>query len=185
MQPATAYVVIAHEAEHLGFPRVAVIGRHVQYLVDVAHEGGAVQPRRHIAAGVAAKSLRLACAIGVGAAFGAILLVALDEFFAEIAVCHGCFFRLAVRDGLVFGSRKFNTLLNRFGKEKGAVIGLVNAHLQDIYSCGRVSGGSMHLMLAKKLRQVLNWLDPHLRWHPVIGAWLFGRIVSDAGDSWC
>ncbi|MFQ9741113.1 MAG: hypothetical protein ACLRX5_00615 [Slackia sp.] len=117
MQSAAAYVVIAHEAEHLGFSRVAVIGRHVQYFVDVAHEGGAVQPRRHIAAGVAAKSLRLACAIGVGAAFGAILLVALDEFFAEIAVCHGCFFRPAVRDGLVFGSRKWAAALVRGGAD--------------------------------------------------------------------
>ena len=106
MQPAAAYVVVAHEAEYLGFSRVAVVGRHVQNFVNIAHEGGTVQPGRRIAAGIAAKGLRLVCAIGVAAAFGAVLFVALDEFFAEITVCHGCFFRPAVRDGLVFGSRK-------------------------------------------------------------------------------
>lgn len=73
----------------------------MQNFVNIAHEGGTVQPGRRIAAGIAAKGLRLVCAIGVAAAFGAALFVALDEFFAEITVCHGCFFRPVVRGGMV------------------------------------------------------------------------------------
>ena len=40
VQPTPGDVVVGHEREHLRLPGVAVVGRHVDYLLDVAHKGG-------------------------------------------------------------------------------------------------------------------------------------------------
>ena len=45
MQPATADVVVFDEGKHLGFPRVAGVGRDVDDFFDVARERGSCQRR--------------------------------------------------------------------------------------------------------------------------------------------
>ena len=88
VKSAAADVVVAYEAEHLGLACIAVVGRHVENLVDIAHEGRSMQPWRHVAGGIAPDGVCIVGAIRIGAPRGAVGFELLDEVFAEIAVRH-------------------------------------------------------------------------------------------------
>ena len=79
VQASSRDVVVAHEAEHLGFASVAIVGRNVEDLVDVSAERGAVQPLRHVSPGVAPYGVFIGAAIGVGDAVYAVGIPAFYE----------------------------------------------------------------------------------------------------------
>ncbi len=65
VQAAPADVVVLHEREHLRLVGVAVVGRHVEDLLDVAREGGARERGLVVGVRLAARHLRVVEGAGV------------------------------------------------------------------------------------------------------------------------